>query len=151
MKNSETSTKTTWSIDPAHSEVLFKVKHLMISNVKGEFRKSQAEGDDFTKSSIIATIDASSVFTNQENRDTHLKSADFLDIEKYPSLTFKGTSYKKIKGHYYELKGILTIKDVSKEVTFNVEYGGLMTDLYGNKKAGFSLKGKINRKDFGLN
>ena len=93
-----TATRTKWIIDPTHSEILFKVKHLMITNVKGEFRKFSAEvlGEDFTKASISATIDASSVFTNDETRDGHLKSADFFEVEKYPSITFKGTSLKKI-------------------------------------------------------
>jgi polyisoprenoid-binding protein YceI len=155
MKTAEQLTKTTWAIDPAHSEILFKVKHLMISNVKGEFTNFQAtiegEEEDFTKSTITATIDAASVFTNEGNRDTHLKSGDFFDVENYPSLTFKGTSFKKGKNDHYELTGILTIKGVSKEVTFDVEYGGVMVDGYGNRKAGFSLEGNINRKDFGLN
>src|SRR5688572_3552338 len=101
MKTAETLTRTTWAIDPAHSEILFKVKHLMISTVKGEFRKFQgevlAEGDDFTSGTITATIDAASIFTNDDGRDTHLKSADFFDVAKYPVLTFKGTSFRKGK------------------------------------------------------
>ena len=148
-----TATRTKWIIDPTHSEILFKVKHLMITNVKGEFRKFSAEvlGEDFTKASIAATIDASSVFTNDETRDGHLKSADFFEVEKYPSITFKGTSLKKIDEERHELKGILTMKGVSKEITLTVDFGGINKDPWGNTKAGFSLSGKINRKDFGLN
>lgn len=155
METTAQLTKTTWTIDPSHSELLFRVKHLMISNVKGEFRKFQAdiqtEDDDFTKATISATIDADSVFTNESSRDTHLKSADFFAVEHHPSLTFEGTSFKKQKNDQYKLTGILTIKGVSKEITLDVEFGGLMTDGYGNRKAGFSFEGKINRKDFGLN
>ena len=155
MESTAVKTKTTWAADPTHSEILFKVKHLMITNVKGEFRKFNAdvvtEGTDFTKASIKATIDASSVFTNEDKRDGHLKSGDFFDVEKYPELTFDGKSLKKVDDDNYELKGILTIKDVSKEVTFDVEFGGLAKDPFGNEKAGFSISGKLNRKDFGLN
>ncbi len=151
----KTQTNTKWNLDPTHSELVFKVKHLMISNVKGEFRKFQAElnsdGNDFSKATIKATIDAASIFTNEDNRDTHLKSADFFDVENYPELTFAGVSFKKVDDETYELKGRLTIKGVTKEVKLDVEFGGLMIDPYGNEKAGFSLSGKINRKDFGLN
>jgi polyisoprenoid-binding protein YceI len=155
METATVATKTKWTLDPTHSELLFKVKHLMISNVKGEFRKFNAEiftnENDFTKSSIEVTIDATSIFTNEESRDGHLKSADFFDVQNYPELTFKGTSFKKIDDENYKLKGDLTIKGVSKEVTLDVEFGGVNTDPWGNEKAGFSLNGKINRKDFGLN
>lgn len=149
----EVATKTKWIIDPTHSEILFKVKHLMITNVKGEFRKFNAEieGEDFTQSPIYVTIDPASIFTNEENRDGHLKSADFFDVEKYPELTFKGTSFKKVEGETYKLKGVLTIKDISNEITLDVDFGGINKDPWGNEKAGFSLNGKINRKDFGLN
>jgi polyisoprenoid-binding protein YceI len=145
--------KTRWVMDPSHSEILFKVKHLMITNVKGEFKKFQAEieGEDFTKAPINLTIDASSIFTNEENRDNHLKSADFFEVENYKSITFKGTSLKKIDESNYELNGLLTIKGVSKEVTLQVEFGGINKDPWGNEKAGFSIEGKINRKDWGLN
>lgn len=146
---------TKWVVDPTHSEIVFKVKHLMITNVKGEFRKFDAsilsEGTDFNKAKVKANIDASSIFTNSPDRDAHLQSADFFDAAKYNELSFEGTSFTKLDDENYQLKGILTIKDVSKEITFDVEFGGLIMDPYGNEKAGFSLNGKINRKDWGLN
>lgn len=155
METAAVQTKTKWAVDPTHSEIVFKVKHLMITNVKGEFRKFtseiNADGEDFTKASISATIDASSIFTNEDNRDGHLKSADFFDVGNYPELKFTGTSFKKIDDENYQLKGILTIKDVSKEVALDVEFGGINKDPWGNEKAGFSINGKINRKDWGLN
>src|SRR6185369_3083899 len=151
----KTSNKTKWSVDPTHSEIVFKVKHLMITNVKGEFRKFtaeiNAEGDDFSKASISATIDASSIFTNEDNRDGHLKSADFFDVANYPELKFTGTSFKKIDDENYQLKGVLTIKGVSNEISLDVEFGGINKDTWGNEKTGFSINGKINRKDWGLN
>ncbi|WP_163709450.1 YceI family protein [Mangrovibacterium lignilyticum] len=145
--------KTIWTLDPTHSEVNFKVKHLMISNVKGEFKNISAtlDGDDFETAKVNATIEAASVFTNNDDRDNHLKSADFFDIENYKELTFESKSFKKTEDYEYKLTGILTIKGVAKEVTFDVEFGGINKDPWGNEKAGFSLEGKINRKDWGLN
>ena len=149
------SVKTKWTLDPTHSELAFKVRHMMITNVKGEFRKFDStilsEGTDFTKSSIDVTIEAGSIFTNDETRDGHLKSADFFDIEKHSALTFHGKSFRKVDDDEYKLTGILTIKGVSKEVTLDVEFGGINKDPWGNEKVGFSVEGKINRKDFDLN
>lgn len=144
---------TKWVLDPTHSELLFKVKHLMITNVKGEFRSFTGEinGEDFTKAPINVTIDSSSIFTNNEDRDNHLKSADFFDVENHKELTFRSTSLKKVDDNEYQLKGMLTIKGVSKEVALDVEFGGTNKDPWGNEKAGFSLSGKINRKEWGLN
>ena len=152
----KTATKTKWTLDPTHSEIVFKVRHMMITNVKGEFRKFDAsiltDGEDFSKSSLIdLTIDAGSIYTNDDSRDGHLKSEDFFDVEKFPTLTFEGRSLTKVRDDEYELSGILTIKGVSKDVRLNVEFGGVNKDPWGNEKAGFSLTGKINRKDFGLN
>ena len=148
-----TTQKTVWTLDPAHSEITFKVKHLMISNVKGEFKSFNAtiEGDDLERAKIKASIDASSVFTNNEDRDNHLKSADFFDVENYGELVFEGTSFKKLNEDEYKLTGLLTIRGVTKEVTLDVEFGGINKDPWGNEKAGFSLEGKINRKDWDLN
>ena len=135
-----------------HSEILFKVKHLMISNVKGEFRKfsGEVDGDDFTSSEISLDIDASSIFTNEEQRDNHLRSADFFDVENFPRLTFRGISLEKTGDEKYKLNGLLTIRGTTNEVTLDVEFGGINKDPYGNEKAGFSLSGAINRKNFGL-
>lgn len=153
METAKTSTK--WTIDPTHSEILFKVKHLMITNVKGEFRKFNAEvesdHDDFSDAKIGLTMDAASVFTNNDDRDNHLKSADFFDAENYPELNFKSISFIKKDDGNYKLKGMLTIKGVSKEVTLDAEFGGVNKDPWGNQKAGFSINGSFNRKDWGLN
>jgi polyisoprenoid-binding protein YceI len=152
--STQTATATKWAIDPTHSEVQFKVKHLVISTVTGTFKKFdgsiEAENDDFTDAHIGFTLDATSIDTNLEQRDGHLKSADFFDVEKYPTLTFQSTAFKKVDGDTYKLEGDLTIKDVTKPVTLDVEYGGSATDFYGNLKAGFEVSGKINRKEFGL-
>ncbi|MCK3685100.1 YceI family protein [Maribellus sp. YY47] len=148
-----TTKATTWTLDPAHSELTFKVKHLMISNVKGEFKSFSVEvdGDDIFNSALSVAVDVSSISTNDQQRDGHLKSADFFDAENYKELTFKSTSFTKTDDDEYELKGLLTIKGISKEVTLNVEYGGTSKDPWGNEKAGFSVSGKFNRKDWGLN
>ncbi len=127
----------------------------MITNVRGEFRKFTAEAvakdSDFNVASVHVSIDASSLFTNEDNRDAHLKSADFFDVENHKEITFDSTSVKRVDDEQYELKGNLTIKGISKEVKLDVEFGGLNKDPWGNEKAGFSLSGKINRKDWGLN
>ena len=151
----ETTVKTKWVLDPTHSEILFKVKHLMITNVKGEFRNFSAEvlsaGNDFTTASINVSIDAASVFTNNEDRDNHLKSADFFDTDQHKELTFKATALKKVDDDEYKLTGLLTINGVTNEITLDAEFGGINKDPWGNEKAGFSIEGKINRKDWGLN
>jgi polyisoprenoid-binding protein YceI len=150
-----TAKKTKWVADPTHSELHFKVKHLMITNVKGEFQKFSAtidaNGEDFTSASVEATISTDSVYTNNEDRDKHLAGPDFFDTANHKEMNFTGTSFKKLDDENYELKGNLTIKGITKEVTLAVEYGGINKDPWGNEKAGFSLNGKINRKDWGLN
>ena len=151
MKTQETK----WAIDPTHSKVGFKVKHLMISNVQGnckEFDGAVAtEGDDFSTAQISFSLNSASIDTEMTDRDTHLKSPDFFDAEKYPKINFSGKGLKDLGDDLYELTGDLTIKDVTKPVTLSVEYGGIMADPWGNVKAGFSITGKINRKSFGLN
>ena len=144
---------TTWQLDPTHSELGFKVKHLMITNIKGEFRNFSAEidGEDFSKAAISAMIDTSSIFTNEDNRDAHLKNADFFDVDNHKEMTFKGSSLTKIDDENFELTGMLSIKGLSKEIKLGVEYGGTSTDPWGNEKMGFSINGKINRSDYGLN
>jgi len=150
----ETQVATKWAIDPMHSEVQFKVKHLVISTVTGSFKNFEGtvetEGDDFADAKIEFSLDINSVDTGQEQRDAHLKGADFFDAEKYPHISFKSTSITKESGDDYKLTGDLTIKGITKPVTLEVEHGGIATDFYGNTKAGFEVKGKINRKDFGL-
>lgn len=147
--------KTKWVLDPAHSEISFKVKHLMITNVKGEFRKFNADvttiGDDPATATVHAVVDTDSIYTNDDSRDKHLRSADFFDVEKHEKIVFEGTSFKKIKDDQYELTGNLTMKGISKEVKLDVVFGGINKDPWGNQKAGFSISGKINRKDWGLN
>lgn len=144
----------TWKLDPAHSELTFKVKHLMISHVKGEFQKFDGQlvskGNDFNKAKIKAIVDSRSIYTNNPERDEHLRSMDFFDANLYKQLQFKGTGFEKLDEENYKLTGLLTIKGTTKEVVLEVDYGGIMTDPAGQVKAGFSVSGKINRKDWGL-
>lgn len=150
----ETAAKTIWNIDPTHSEIQFKVKHLVISTVTGHFRQFagtlETEGDDFATASIHFEAETASVDTNQTQRDEHLRSAEFFDSEKYPKMTFQSTQVKKTGDDTYTVTGDLTIKDVTKSIELKAEYGGSMTDFYGNYKSGFEISGKINRKEFGL-
>ncbi|MGV3632670.1 MAG: YceI family protein [Bacteroidota bacterium] len=151
----ETAVKTTWSVDPTHSEVQFKVKHLVISTVTGQFKDFSAtlesEGENFegAKATFSAQID--SITTNNNDRDGHLKSADFFDAGNHPTLNFESVKFLKTGNSSYDIIGNLTMRGVSKEVVLKAEFGGIMTDPYGNTKAGFEIEGKINRKDFGLN
>lgn len=147
------TTNATWVLDPSHSELTFKVKHLMIANVKGEFRKfsSTITGESVENSKVVAVVDAASLFTNEENRDNHLRSADFFDVENQPEILFESVSFRKLDEESYTLVGLLTIKGISREVKLDVEFGGINKDPWGNEKAGFSFNGKINRKDWGLN
>ena len=145
---------TKWTLDPTHSEINFKIKHMMISHVSGNFTdfkvKAQTEQDDFSKSSISFTANVNSISTNNVQRDGHLKSADFFDAEKFPQIKFDSTKFEKITNEEYELHGNITIRDVTKPVNLKVDFGGIAKDPYGNIKAGFTIDGKINRKDFGL-
>ncbi len=146
----------TWQIDSMHSEVQFKVKHLMISTVTGNFGSYEGtlitnkEGDilDGAKATFAAQI--SSISTGNEQRDGHLKSGDFFDAENFPTLSFESTSFAKKSGDTYTVAGNLTMRGTTKPVTLTAEYGGQMVDFYGNNKVGFEIEGKINRKDFGL-
>jgi len=144
---------TKWALDPTHSELQFKVKHLMITTVTGSIKSFQAElaseGDDFSNATISFSGDIASIDTGNADRDNHLKSGDFFEAEKYPTINFKSTSVEK-DGSDYTVKGDLTIKDVTKPVKLNAEFGGIATDPWGNTKAGFTLSGKINRTEFGL-
>lgn len=155
MVTAETDTKTKWAIDASHSEIGFKVKHLMISNVKGVFREFEATiyttGKDFMTSEIDIWINAASIDTGDEKRDTHLKGPDFFDAENHKQITFTGNTYEKgdTEG-IYELHGDLTIKGITKRIKLDIEFGGVIKDPWGNEKAGFIINGKINRKDWGL-
>ncbi len=146
--------KVSWIIDPAHSEIGFKVKHMMFTTVSGHFDKFSAEiesdGDSFENASVDFKAETASVNTNNGDRDNHLRSADFFDSENYPSLLFKSDTIKKLSDNKYLVKGMMTIKDVSKEIELNADYSGLLKDPWGNSKAGFLLETTINRKDFGL-
>jgi polyisoprenoid-binding protein YceI len=143
-----------WTMDPTHSEVQFKVRHLMISNVTGIFPKFDVQVEtqdlDFMTAKAKFTADTTVVTTNNEQRDQHLRSADFFDSAKFPSLSFVATKYEKVDNDSYELYGDLTIRDVTKNVKLDVEFGGVITDPWGNTRAGFTINGKINRKDYGL-
>lgn len=144
-----------WSSDPMHSEVQFKVKHLMITTVTGYFQKfnveAETEDEQFTSAkNVVFTADVNSINTNNEQRDTHLRSADFFDAENHGQIRFESTKYEKVGEDDYKLHGNLTIRGTTKPVTVNVEFGGIVVDPYGQTKAGFTVTGKINRKDFGL-
>lgn len=143
-----------WKADPAHTEIQFKVKHLMITTVTGYFRtfdcEVTTETDDFnTTTAVRFTADISSIDTNNDQRDTHLKSEDFFNSEKFAQVIFEGSRYVTM-GDEATLHGNLTIRGVSKPVALNVEYGGTVVDPYGQTKAGFTITGKISRKEFGL-
>ena len=147
---------TTWKLDPAHSHAEFKVKHMMISNVKGSFSSLSGtlteHATDATLSSVEATIDIGTVSTGDAQRDTHLKSADFFDVEKYPTMTFKSTQVKPNSDGGYDVTGDLTMHGVTRQQTFAVEGPTPPTkDPWGNTRIGLSATAKINRKDYGLN
>ena len=150
-----TQATTKWAIDAAHSEIGFKVKHLMITNVAGKFDKFEGSvdstSDDFVNANISFTAETASVNTGQAQRDGHLQSPDFFDAAKFPQLKFSSTKFEKVSGDKYALSGDLTIRDITKAVKLDVEYSGVAKDPYGNTKAGFEITGKINRTDWGLN
>jgi len=138
-----------WNLDPTHSEITFKVRHMMISNVKGEFKELNVEldaaDDTFKSVKVKATVDASSISTNNTDRDNHLKSVEFFNTEAHPQITFESDALTE------NGSGTLTINGVSKPITLDVDFGGTNVDPWGQTKAGLSFEGKINRKDFGLN
>ena len=143
-----------WSFDKAHSKISFNVEHLVISEVTGQFGSFDgsvtASSEDFSDSDIEFSIDVASVDTDNDRRDGHLRSDDFFNAEKFPTITFKGKSLEKVDGNKYKLTGDLTIRDVTKEVVLDVKYGGTVKDPYGNTKAGFKITGNINRFDYNL-
>lgn len=146
--------KSTWAIDPTHSEISFKVKHMMITNVSGKFDSFDAtiesEGEEFENSEISFTAQAKSINTGNADRDNHLRGADFFDADHFGTINFKSTTVQKGNNDDYIINGDLTIKDVTKNITLEAEYGSPTLDPWGNNKIGLSITGKINRKDFGL-
>ncbi|MFS0643652.1 YceI family protein [Siminovitchia sp. 179-K 8D1 HS] len=147
-------TISTWTLDKAHSEVEFSIRHMMISRVKGTFNEFsadiKADPEDLTTADISFSIDVASIDTGNEDRDNHLRSADFFDVEKYPTLTFKSTNIEKQSGHY-AVTGDVSMHGVTKTETFSVTPGGVVKDpMSGAEKAGFSVKGTIKRSDYGL-
>ena len=155
METAEVITKTKWGIDAAHSEIGFKVKHRMFTNVRGSFKEFDASiyttGEDFLSAEVDFWINPASINTGDEKRDAHLKSADFFDAENFKEINFTGNTYKKVdKESRYKLYGDLTIKGIKKQIKLDVEFGGVVKDPWGNHKAVFNINGKINRKDWGL-
>lgn len=146
---------TNWIIDPSHSEITFKVRHLMITHVTGKFEKftatAQMDETDLTKASVHFEAEAASVNTNAEQRDTHIRSADFFHVAASPKIIFESTMIQAVDPKNYILHGNLTMNGVTRPVTLDVESSGTMRDPYGRVKAGFSINGKINRKDWKLN
>jgi polyisoprenoid-binding protein YceI len=146
---------TKWVLDPTHSEVEFKIKHMMISTVTGNFKKFDAtvetEGEDFTTAKIKFTVEVDSIDTKSEQRDGHLKSVDFFDTANFPEITFVATKYENVDNDgSYEVYGDLSIRGITLNEKFDAEFGGVIKDPWGNTRAGITITGKINRKQFGL-
>jgi polyisoprenoid-binding protein YceI len=142
----------TWAIDPVHSEVSFTVRHMMVSKVRGRFDKFEGTivtGEDPLSSTVTASVDLTSINTGQEQRDAHIRSADFFEVEKYPTMTFTSTAIKAAE-EGFTLEGDLTLKGVTKSVAFNLEVNGFGPDAYGGTRGGFSAETRINRHDFGV-
>ncbi len=145
---------TKWSLDTTHAEIQFKIRHLMITNVTGSFGKFSAtietSDDNFDTAKINFTAEVDSITTKNEQRDAHLKSADFFEASKHPILSFVSTKFEKLSGENYILRGDLSFHGITKNITLNVEHGGVIKDPWGYTRTGFTVEGKINRKDFGL-
>jgi polyisoprenoid-binding protein YceI len=143
-----------WALDPTHSELQFKVKHLMISTVTGQFNQFNAtvdtEDNDFSKAKIDFTAEVDSISTNNAQRDAHLKNTDFFDAPNHPQIIFKSEKLEKVLEDEYRLTGTLAMRGTSKPVVLDVEFGGITVDPWGNTRAGFTVTGKINRQDFGV-
>jgi polyisoprenoid-binding protein YceI len=143
-----------WALDLTHSELQFKVKHLMISTVTGQFNQFNAtvdtEDNDFSKAKIDFTAEVDSISTNNAQRDAHLKNTDFFDAPNHPQIIFKSEKLEKVLEDEYRLTGTLAMRGTSKPVVLDVEFGGITVDPWGNTRAGFTVTGKINRQDFGV-
>lgn len=148
------SNTTTWVIDPLHSEVFFKIRHLVISTVTGSFKKFEGsiitEGTDFSNAKVAIVIDVNSIDTNQPQRDEHLQNGDFFDAALYPQINFESASFVNTGGSTYKMSGNLTLRGVTKPIELTVEYGGSEKDGQGNLKHGFEVTGIVNRKEFGM-
>ena len=146
--------KIKWILDPTHSEIGFKIKHLMISNVSGSFKnfggEVETEDADFSTAQINLSVDMASISTNNEQRDAHLRNSDFFEVETYPELTFHSTKVEKTGDDTFAVYGELTLKGVTKAIKLSVEYNGVTKDPWGNERAGFVVSGKINRSEFGV-
>lgn len=147
-------TKTNWTIDPSHSEISFKVKHLVVTTLTGKFDSFTGalitSNDDFSNAQISFSADIASINTGNSDRDTHLKSDDFFNAESFPTLSFTSTAFTKIGESKFTLTGNITLRDITKPIELLVEYGGTMVDPWGNTKAGFEISGALKRKEFGL-
>ena len=154
METTQALTRTKWSLDPSHSQIGFKVKHLMVTNVRGVFNEYDGSiyttGDNFLGAEIDLSIYPASVSTGDTTRDAHLKSPDFFDAENFDEINFKGTALLKANESEYVLHGDLSIKGVTKRIKLDVEFNGIVKDPWGGTRAGFVITGKISRKDFGL-
>jgi polyisoprenoid-binding protein YceI len=146
---------STWTIDPAHSDVEFAVKHMMVSTVKGRFRSVegaiQVDEAQPERSSVVAAIDVASIDTGVEQRDAHLRSDDFFNAESYPKISFRSTSIELVDGGRWRMDGNLTIRETTRPISLEVEFEGRGRDAYGGERAGFTATTKINRRDFGVN
>lgn len=146
--------RTKWTVDPLHSELGFKIKHLMITNVSGNFQNftvtAETDGEDFSTARISLTAEMASINTNNEQRDTHLRTADFFETDKFPQLSFHSTKLEKVDDETLRLTGDLTLKGITKPVTLNVEYSGATNDPWGGRRVGFIVSGKISRSAFGV-
>jgi polyisoprenoid-binding protein YceI len=154
METTQALTRTKWSLDPSHSQIGFKVKYLMVTNIMGVFNEYNGSiytsGDDLPGAEIDLSINPASISTGDATRDTHLRSPDFLDTENFREINFKGIEWERINLNDYVLKGELSIKGITKRIQLDVEFNGIAKDPWGGKRAGFVITGKISRKDFGL-
>lgn len=146
---------TNWVLDPMHSELGFKIKHLMISNISGSFQQFQAEvetrNDDFSTAQIRVTAEIASIYTSNEQRDHHLRNSDFFEADTYPQLTFESTTVERLDADTFHIYGDLTMKGIRKPVKLTAEYSGITKDPWGGIRAGFTITGKLNRSDWGIN
>jgi len=146
---------TKWIVDPVHSDVQFKIKHLVISTITGSFNNFEggatSDLNNFENAEIHFSLDVNSIDTNQDMRDAHLKSADFFDAEQFPHITFQSNYFHKVKGDNYKLSGLLTLKGITNPIELDAEYGGSERDADGNIRIGFEVAGRISRQEFGLN